>query len=76
MAYRRAWHLTDELNRMFAEPLIETRGGGRNGGGAVLTDLGEKVVELYRNAERKIRKSTVREIASIENALAPASLPN
>jgi molybdate transport system regulatory protein len=76
MAYRRAWLLTDELNRMFAEPLIETRGGGRNGGGAVLTDLGEKVVELYRNAERKIRKSTVREIASIENALAPASLPN
>jgi len=76
MAYRRAWLLTDELNRMFAEPLIETRGGGRNGGGAVLTDLGEKVVELYRNAERKIRKSTVREIASIENALAPAPLPN
>ena len=53
MAYRRAWLLTDELNRMFKEPLIEAKGGGRKGGGAVLTDLGERVVSLYRAAEGK-----------------------
>ncbi len=72
MAYRRAWMLTDELNRMFAEPLVETRGGGQNGGGATLTGLGEKVVSLYREAEGKIHRSVEAEVVSIERSLASA----
>ena len=72
MAYRRAWMLTDELNRMFAAPLIEARGGGRKGGGAKLTPLGERVVALYRGAEQKIRGITAGEIAAIEDALTRA----
>jgi molybdate transport system regulatory protein len=71
MAYRRAWLLADELNSMFAKPLIKARGGGRNGGGAELTDLGQVVVELYRNAERKLRRSTLPEIERIELCLRP-----
>jgi molybdate transport system regulatory protein len=70
MAYRRAWLLTDELNRTFKEPLIEARGGGRKGGGAVLTDLGERVVSLYRAAEGKAMKSVASEIERIERSLA------
>ena len=70
MSYRRAWLLVDELNRMFAKPLVATHGGGRNGGGAVLTEMGEKVVSFYRDAERKVRKSASREIKGIEAALA------
>ena len=73
MSYRRAWRLVDELNRMFREPLVATRGGGRNGGGADLTALGEAVVRLYREAERKIGTSAGAEIAGIEHALAEAS---
>lgn len=69
MAYRRAWLLTDELNRMFAGPLIETRGGGKNGGGARLTDLGEEVVTLYRAAEAKAVAVARAEIARMEVAL-------
>jgi molybdate transport system regulatory protein len=70
MAYRRAWLLTDELNRTFKEPLIEAKGGGRKGGGAVLTDLGERVVSLYRAAEDKAKKSAASEIKRIERSLA------
>jgi molybdate transport system regulatory protein len=70
MAYRRAWLLTDELNRTFKEPLIEAKGGGRKGGGAVLTDLGERVVSLYRAAEGKAMKSAASEIKRIERSLA------
>ena len=70
MSYRRAWLLVAELNRMFVRPLVEARGGGRNGGGAVLTKTGEKVVCFYRDAERKVRKSAKREIRGIEAALA------
>jgi molybdate transport system regulatory protein len=69
MAYRRAWLLTDELNRMFAGPLIETRGGGKNGGGAQLTDLGEEVVTLYRAAEAKAVAVASAEMARIEVVL-------
>lgn len=70
MAYRRAWLLTDELNRMFSTPLVAARGGGRNGGGAVLTALGEQVTELYRDAENKVRASAAEDIARLERSLA------
>ena len=71
MAYRRAWLLTDEVNHMFATPLVIARGGGRNGGGATLTELGRKVVRLYRSAEAKVRTSASREIRAIAKVLAP-----
>jgi molybdate transport system regulatory protein len=75
MSYRRAWLLVDELNKMFAGPLVETHGGGRNGGGAVLTELGGSVVALYREAERKMSRSASREIEKIEQVLALAGTP-
>ena len=79
MSYRRAWLLVDELNHMFTSPVVEARGGGRNGGGAVLTELGETVVALYREAERKMSRSASREIERIERVLAhtsPAAPPS
>ncbi|SDQ90594.1 molybdate transport system regulatory protein [Rhizobiales bacterium GAS191] len=72
MAYRRAWLLTDELNRMFSQPLVQTRGGGRDGGGAELTDLGAEIVTRYRRAEAKIERSAAAEIKGIEQLLAPS----
>jgi molybdate transport system regulatory protein len=71
MSYRRAWLLIDEVNHMFANPIVSTRGGGKNGGGASLTPLGEDIVRLYRDAERKIQTSAASEIAALEKALAP-----
>lgn len=71
MAYRRAWLLTDELNRMFAGPLVEARGGGRNGGGAALTALGEQVVGLYRVAERNLVAGLATEVGALEKMLPP-----
>ena len=73
MAYRRAWLLADELNHMFAGPLIAARGGGRNGGGASLTDLGDEVVRLYRAAETKARTVASEEIARMERELSMPS---
>jgi molybdate transport system regulatory protein len=72
MSYRRAWLLVEELNTMFAEPLVSARPGGAKGGGAALTATGERVVALYREAERKTRAGASAEIARIEKALAEA----
>jgi molybdate transport system regulatory protein len=70
MSYRRAWLLVEELNTMFAEPLVTARPGGAKGGGAALTAAGERLVALYREAERKTRASASSEIAKIEKELA------
>ena len=47
MSYPRAWKLVQELNDVFIEPLVETRQGGVNRGGASLTKVGEEVLALY-----------------------------
>ena len=51
MSYRRAWELVAELNAMFAKPLVKTVSGGRGGGGAALTPLGQEVVTRFRAME-------------------------
>lgn len=52
MSYMRAWNLVQELNRDRARPMIEISRGGRSGGFASLTALGEKVLKLYRQMDR------------------------
>ena len=51
MSYRRAWLLVEELNKMFAEPLVTARPGGPKGGGAALTSAGVEI-EAKRDARR------------------------
>ena len=51
MSYRRAWLLINELNAIFAAPVIETATGGPGGGGATLTGLGQSLVQTYRSIE-------------------------
>jgi molybdate transport system regulatory protein len=51
MSYKRAWDLVDEMNRMFAVPVVESKSGGKQGGGATLTELGQRVVGTYRLME-------------------------
>jgi molybdate transport system regulatory protein len=70
MSYRKAWLLVEEMNQMFASPLVAARPGGVNGGGAELTADGAKVVALYRTAERKMRAGAKAEIERMERALA------
>ena len=48
MSYRRAWMLVDVMNRCFAEPLVHTAKGGKDGGGATLTPLGRQVLNNYK----------------------------
>jgi len=51
MSYKRAWELVGTLNAMFREPLVDSTRGGPGGGGAVLTEAGRRVLELYRAFE-------------------------
>jgi len=55
----RAWNLVAEINRSFDESLVTAEIGGRCGGGAALTERGEKLVRHYRAIEREARLATV-----------------
>ena len=49
MSYKRAWDLVDEINRICGHPVVEPQAGGKNGGGAMLTPFGEKLVALGKS---------------------------
>lgn len=76
MSYRRAWLLADEINRMFKEPSIVTRHGGKSGGGAELTSFGEKLLACCRHMEEESRRALESDLAWVEGALDMAYRPH
>lgn len=51
MSYKRAWYLVEAMNGHFDRPLVAASKGGRSGGGARLTRLGEDVLSAFRDME-------------------------
>ena len=57
MSYRRAWLLIEEINNALCEPAVTAETGGRRGGGAAVTAVGDRVVDLYRAIEAHARSA-------------------
>jgi len=53
MSYRRAWLLVEEINRTLRKPAVEAETGGKQGGGAIVTRTGERIIKLYRGIEEQ-----------------------
>ena len=51
MSYMRAWKLIKTMNQCFREPLVILARGGRKGGGAHLSETGQRVLALYHRME-------------------------
>lgn len=71
MSYRRAWLLGDEINRMFKEPSIFTRHGGKSGGGAGLTEFGRELLSRYRRMEKASRDAMRADLDWLESNADP-----
>lgn len=71
MSYRRAWLLVNTMNQSFLSPLVYTATGGSGGGGAGLTPLGQRILELYRSMEQKAQKAIAGDVKTITSLLAP-----
>lgn len=69
MSYRRAWMLVEQMNRMFAVPLVDAAKGGAGGGGAVLTAEGQRIVAAYRRLEAVAATAGAAEVAVMRQAL-------
>src|ERR1700731_3244784 len=53
---QRPWGLlVEEINNALREPAVTAETGGRSGGGAALTPVGERVFGLYRAIETNAR---------------------
>jgi molybdate transport system regulatory protein len=65
MSYRRAWLLVEEINSALREPAVRAATGGARGGGAMVTSVGERVVDLYRSIETHARTAAGGEFRAI-----------
>ena len=70
MSYKRAWLLVETMNRCFKRPLVEASKGGRAGGGARLTELGEEVLARYRRMETLTADAIEPEMAALRRSVA------
>lgn len=62
MSYRRAWLLVDALNSMFSTPVVESQRGGKQGGGAALTEFGNELLQTYRTMQEKLENAVKSEL--------------
>src|SRR5690606_13974778 len=70
MSYKRAWLLVDTMNRCFRTPLVEAGSGGRAGGGAALTALGEDVLARFRRMEAASARACAADLKMLKGSLA------
>jgi molybdate transport system regulatory protein len=54
ISYQHAWNMIDEMNRLAPEPLVTKQRGGANGGGAEISNYGERVLREYRLIEAQV----------------------
>lgn len=65
MSYKKGWQLIDTMNRHLPAPVIETRTGGNQRGGAELTPLGREILARYRALQRRIEPENCREAQAL-----------
>jgi len=55
MSYRYVWNYLERMRKVLNEPVVTTfRGGKTGGGGAHLTELGERLLKEYHRMERYV----------------------
>jgi molybdate transport system regulatory protein len=57
VSYRRAWSYIDSMEKRLGITLVIRRAGGKNGGGASLTDEAREFIHKYSLLEEGIRES-------------------
>jgi molybdate transport system regulatory protein len=72
MSYKRAWDLTEELNKSFGALLVAKSPGGSRGGGAHLTEDGKALVKHYRAIEQAAHDASETSLAAVGNLIRQA----
>ncbi|GGK59362.1 TOBE domain-containing protein [Amphritea balenae] len=73
MSYKAAWDAVRDMNDRAEQPLIELAVGGKGGGGASLTPIGERLIKLYSlltEIQSRALKSLMDESVPLDSLLA------
>jgi molybdate transport system regulatory protein len=54
LSYKGAWDAIQATNNLFEQPLVVAQPGGRTGGAAVVTPVGQAVILAYRKVETEL----------------------
>ena len=54
MSYRYVWNYLARMEKVLEKPIIQTYKGGKTGGGAKLTPLGESLLKEYKRVEEYV----------------------
>ncbi|MEO6187114.1 MAG: LysR family transcriptional regulator [Steroidobacteraceae bacterium] len=65
MSYRRGWLLLHSVNEGFSQPVAELSVGGKDGGGAKLTEFGLSLVADYRAFEAAVDSLALKTFAAV-----------
>jgi molybdate transport system regulatory protein len=57
LTYKAAWDALDAMANLFGQSLLDTRAGGRAGGGAKLTATGIQVIRAFRKLEAEMARA-------------------
>lgn len=55
-SYKTAWDAVSAINNLMPRPVLVTKAGGRRGGGAALTEEGERLIAAFRRLEDKLSR--------------------
>lgn len=66
MSYKRAWDLVEEINKLIGKPVLATQSGGKRGGGAQLTPVGQTLVFRYRTVERAAKNAAEEQLRLLQ----------
>ncbi len=66
VTYKAAWDALDAMANLFGRPLLDTRAGGKAGGGARLTATGAGVIDAFHRLEADMART----LRALEPALA------
>jgi len=56
MSYRQAWSNINQMNKSTENALVILKRGGKDGGIAVITEYGEKVINIFNNLQLAFNK--------------------
>lgn len=67
VSYRHAWLLVQSVNEAAGRPLVESAIGGSKGGGARLTELGRRAIQVFGQLQKEVQAAAAK--------IAPRVLP-
>ncbi len=67
ISYKKAWTLIDSVNKSAKKDVIITSIGGKNGGGAQLTEHGKKLVQIFDEINKSCWEHLDNQLHKLEN---------